>query len=288
MTDPAATRRRRPAYALLALGVFALATLALRYGDDLLVARLGERPSWATATLLKAVATIALPLGVLAASPRLRAAAGVPFGLHGGALRLAGRSMAPLGPACVGFAVVGALGSSPGAWSGALAMTGVFLAAAALLPWVTRGLPAADGPARSTGRAGSWLLLEGAALTAVLSASGLLEALPPVAQRALTLVFVVAVGEELLFRGVVQPALNLALGRPFRLGGVAWGWGLPLAALLFGLVHALVPTPLAWPLATFTAAGGLALGYVRERDGTLLAPVLVHALLDLPLWFVGG
>ncbi|WP_430968278.1 CPBP family intramembrane glutamic endopeptidase [Spongiimicrobium sp. 2-473A-2-J] len=30
------------------------------------------------------------------------------------------------------------------------------------------------------------------------------------------------------------------------------------------------------------------LGYIREKDGSILAAVLLHAMLDMPLVFMGG
>jgi len=87
----------------------------------------------------------------------------------------------------------------------------------------------------------------------------------PVAQRGVLLglgVFLVPCLEEFLFRGFVQPALTR------RAGVVA---GIAVTSLLFGLLHgvaAVVPV----------AALSLLLGLLRQRSGSLLAPVFVHAL----------
>lgn len=70
------------------------------------------------------------------------------------------------------------------------------------------------------------------------------------------------VGEELFFRGALQPRV-----------------GLPLASLLFGLAH-LVPS---WPLALwslFAASAGLLFGLLFEATGNLLAPVLAHVVVN--------
>jgi membrane protease YdiL (CAAX protease family) len=77
-------------------------------------------------------------------------------------------------------------------------------------------------------------------------------------------------GEELLFRGVVQTSIGLWWGG--RLG--MWA-GLSVAAVLFGLAHAV----------TFTyvlLAGliGLYLGAVWLLTGNLLVPILAHGLYD--------
>lgn len=71
------------------------------------------------------------------------------------------------------------------------------------------------------------------------------------------------VGEEMFFRGMVQPLL-----------------GLPLTALLFGVLHFLN----GWYVAYATAAGFL-LGWLAETTDGLVAPIVCHALADgLLLW----
>ncbi len=66
------------------------------------------------------------------------------------------------------------------------------------------------------------------------------------------------VGEELLFRGVVQPHL-----------------GLVPTAVLFGLAH-----PLTRWYVLYATAAGLLLGYLAQATESLLAPVLCHAVVD--------
>jgi membrane protease YdiL (CAAX protease family) len=98
-------------------------------------------------------------------------------------------------------------------------------------------------------------------------------------------VFFLGFGEELLFRGYIQSRLNMAFGRPFAFFGVPWGWGALIASALFALMHALnlgslaigdwQPTPW-WALWTFP--GGLALAFVREKTGSIVAPTLLHGL----------
>ena len=69
------------------------------------------------------------------------------------------------------------------------------------------------------------------------------------------------VGEEVLFRGVVQT--------------VTGEWGLWISSALFGLLHALTP---AYFVLTFLF--GLYLGWLFEASGSLLAPMIVHWLYD--------
>jgi membrane protease YdiL (CAAX protease family) len=74
------------------------------------------------------------------------------------------------------------------------------------------------------------------------------------------------VGEEMLFRGVLQAALMAWLGVP---------WGLGLASLLFGLLH-----PLSLTYMCMTAFLGLYLGVVWWVGGNLLTVMVTHALYD--------
>jgi uncharacterized protein len=77
---------------------------------------------------------------------------------------------------------------------------------------------------------------------------------------------VAGVGEELLFRGMVQAVLDRWWG--------AWA-ALPVASLLFGLLHALTPT-----YAVLATLAGLYLGGVWLLTGNLLVVIVAHALYD--------
>ncbi len=74
------------------------------------------------------------------------------------------------------------------------------------------------------------------------------------------------VGEEMLFRGVVQASLGAWLGA---------SWGLALASLLFGLLH-----PISVAYMVITAILGLYLGVLWNLGGNLLAVMITHALYD--------
>lgn len=94
-------------------------------------------------------------------------------------------------------------------------------------------------------------------------------------------------GEEFVFRGYVQSRLNQAFGRPMRMFGVQFGWGLIVTSLLFGFFHAFNTydpaiglASLSWGWALFTTFGGLLFGILREKTGTLLAPGIAHGLPD--------
>lgn len=73
-------------------------------------------------------------------------------------------------------------------------------------------------------------------------------------------------GEEMIFRGVVQTAL----------GDGAGPWiALLAAAVLFGLLHTVTPT-----YALLAGLIGLYLGWLWMATGNLLVPVVVHGLYD--------
>lgn len=74
------------------------------------------------------------------------------------------------------------------------------------------------------------------------------------------------VGEEMLFRGVIQAALARRLGP---------GAGLAASAVLFGLLH-----PVSAAYAVVAGLLGAYLGLVWIATGNLLAPMVAHAAYD--------
>jgi len=100
--------------------------------------------------------------------------------------------------------------------------------------------------------------------------------------------FVVALPEEFFYRGYLQARLKLALGEGPRRLGIPMGRAFFLTQALFALGHLVEPHP--WRLAVFFPA--LLFGWLRERGGTLVAPVVTHAaanltVLTLEAWFFG-
>ena len=80
------------------------------------------------------------------------------------------------------------------------------------------------------------------------------------------------VGEEMLFRGVIQAAVMQKIAGP---GGV---WlGLLAAAALFGLLHLITPT-----YAILAGLIGLYFGGLWLACGNLLAPVTAHGTVRFP------
>ncbi len=97
------------------------------------------------------------------------------------------------------------------------------------------------------------------------------------------LVFAIANGllEETVYRGVLLESVRRLRGVPFAL--VA-------QALAFGLAHGVgsdfAGSPL--PVMLATAAGGLGLGVIAIRSGSLLLPIALHAALDIPIYYANA
>lgn len=91
--------------------------------------------------------------------------------------------------------------------------------------------------------------------------------LRPLAQRLglpqiLLLASMSSLGEELLFRGLLQPWLTL----------------LP-SAVVFGVCHQ-VPGPARWVWICWATAMGLVFGAIFEATGSLLGPLVAHAIIN--------
>lgn len=177
-------------------------------------------------------------------------------------------------PAALAGAVAGAVDAR--SWPGAVALAAAF--AAALWVIVRQRVP--------NPRSGAVTIALSVVLFTVFAVA---RGRPPEPAHVLAVLatygVLVAFGEEALYRGFVQPRLDAALGTPYSTGGVRWGWGLVLTALLFGLSH----TGLAawvlrgvdawvWPWGVWTFASGLLFGFVRAKSGGILAPALLHGL----------
>jgi membrane protease YdiL (CAAX protease family) len=92
------------------------------------------------------------------------------------------------------------------------------------------------------------------------------------------------VGEEIFFRGIIQTGLH-RLWLP-RWGSMRHRWiAIVLTALLFGLMHFSVYHHIPALIAL-----GIILGYVYERTGSLLVPIMLHMLFNgkTLLWFQLG
>lgn len=161
-------------------------------------------------------------------------------------------------------------------WDGALMAAAIEVAVLLVIAWLLRSKPAASS------------LVIGAFL---LVASGIaLARMTTVGNTVTGVIFYfvfVGPGEEMLFRGYIQSRLNQAFGRPYRFFDASWGWGVIIAALIFGLMHVLNTFnpllgkfDLSWTWGFWTFFAGLVFGYVRERTSGVIAPAILHGVLN--------
>jgi membrane protease YdiL (CAAX protease family) len=109
-------------------------------------------------------------------------------------------------------------------------------------------------------------------------AHGHLHAPPDAALLALSQVVVVAIPEELFFRGYLMERLEQVWPPTRRIAGAKVGWALIVSSALFALGHvAVIPNP--QRLAVFFPA--LLFGWMRARTGSIAAGALYHALCNI-------
>lgn len=232
-----------------------------------------ERRFFAAPALSALIAFFLVGLCVMAAARLTPTQAGLNASQPARWLEIGCMALGVLGPiGGMAFAVAGDPRHAPGAWI-------ILIAQLLCLPLLgfflrrTRRVEQASGAHVVAG------LLAGVAVTLVAMAA--LAPVLPAAARALHLLVLVGIGEELVFRGVIQGLLDRAWGTPWRVMSADVGWGWFVQALLFGLVHPLVAgDPGLWPWGLWTAASGLCFGWLRARSGTILAPAMVHGVTD--------
>ena len=105
------------------------------------------------------------------------------------------------------------------------------------------------------------------------------------AWQALYQLSVVALSEEVFFRGFVQSSLAVVWPAKTRRWVGEHGPAILVTAVLFALAHAL-PTGQLLRLAVFFPA--LLLGWLRVRTGSILAPVVFHGLANLCVFILAG
>jgi membrane protease YdiL (CAAX protease family) len=96
-------------------------------------------------------------------------------------------------------------------------------------------------------------------------------------------VFLVALPEEVFFRGYLQTHLEDFFQKRFRLLGVIFGFGMILAAAFFALSHFFLTKRL-FSLTVFFPS--LVFGWLKERTGGVMAPVIFHALANIVYFFL--
>jgi membrane protease YdiL (CAAX protease family) len=160
-------------------------------------------------------------------------------------------------------------------WTGALFLAGIQISLLLILAWLLRKRPSP--------RAASYLGV------GIFLFPGLTAAPGSIAGKALILFITYAIfvgfGEEFLYRGYVQSRLDEVFGKPFKLAGIVFGWGVVINSILFGLTHVGIlrwilglsaEVTLAWGF--WTIFSGLVFSFVREKSGSILAPALLHGL----------
>ena len=101
---------------------------------------------------------------------------------------------------------------------------------------------------------------------------------PDAALLALSQLVVVAIPEELFFRGYLMERLERVWPPTRRLFGAKVGWALIVSSALFAIGHvAVIPNP--QRLAVFFPA--LLFGWMRARTGSIAAGALYHALCNV-------
>lgn len=96
--------------------------------------------------------------------------------------------------------------------------------------------------------------------------------------------------EELFFRGLLLLLLHRAFGRSFRLWGAQTGWGLWVVTIIFGLLHGITYSDGAYSVSPLIVIGSGYLGFIltwmRERTGSLVAPILFHNIYNVTQVFI--
>lgn len=88
----------------------------------------------------------------------------------------------------------------------------------------------------------------------------------------------IALPEEFYFRGYFQSTADRIFPKRWRILGASLGWGLVITAAVFAVAHTIIFYRW-WHFSIFFPA--LLFGYLRERTGSITAPVLFHAAANL-------
>jgi len=100
---------------------------------------------------------------------------------------------------------------------------------------------------------------------------------PDFAEVVFAQLVVVGLSEEFFFRGYLQTQLNRYFERRFELLGARFGWGLILAAVLFGVCHIVTGDFTRLRVIFF----GLFAGWLRERTDTIAVPAAYHGVANV-------
>lgn len=235
-----------------------------------------ERAIWGQRTLTKSTLFIAIPLLLLCLTKQRQNDYGLSINQLSWQLQIAGQSLLVVGPASTIFWLLQLISLDYRDWVGAVLLAITYAGMLVLLVVTLKSY----GRIRSLlssyqHRMYLWPVVSWA--TACLYIPVLKQIGWQLPAVLIHILIATGLGEELLFRGYIQSKLNQVFGRPFSLGGTQWGVGLLVTALLFGAMHAFNASgTIAWAFWTFFA--GLVFGFLREKTGGIIAPVIVHSI----------
>ncbi len=96
-------------------------------------------------------------------------------------------------------------------------------------------------------------------------------------------IMVVAIPEEIFYRGYLQTQFNRIWGRPWKFFGAPLGRGFFFTCLLFAFSHSLIQLQW-WHFSIFFPS--LVFGWLREKTGAVTASALFHALSNTYSYWV--
>lgn len=99
-------------------------------------------------------------------------------------------------------------------------------------------------------------------------------------------ILAVAIPEEFYFRGYLQPIMNKIWKPKWKILGADLGWGWIITALVFAFAHSVIQLKW-WHFSIFFP--GLVFGYLKEKTGSITAPILFHAFSNAFMsWFAAS
>lgn len=96
---------------------------------------------------------------------------------------------------------------------------------------------------------------------------------------------IVSLPEEFFFRGYMQSTLNRVLVKRWRFLGADLGWAWIVTAAVFAVAHSIIVVEW-WHFAIFFPA--LLFGYLKERTGSITAPILFHGASNVIMAWIGN
>jgi len=234
--------------------------------------------------IAKAAFFILLPLIIIKLKGEKPGEYGINFNNLSYHLKIGLKSLVVILPGCAAYPLVDALGMSYADWGGSLILSLSHIVVLVFVAAYLRKEPCQEDQPGSA--KGTLVFLLTFMALIILSAVTL-----PLGKQVSGFtfgLFTTGFGEEILFRGYIQSRLNRALGRPFSFCGVRWGFGVIIAAILFGSMHFFHGTGTLW-WGLWTIFAGLVEGFLREKTGSIVAPAIAHGIPTAIVYvFMGG